>query len=185
MQVSRTQIRQYGGWYFRAHDYIRTRYGADAELFIDLLSATSPRVSVKKNWKAANALLEHWKRTGEIDRSAIPMRTHYPNVERAFRGIPLSGDKVSRFARNLKGDWGCVTIDVWICKHYGVEQKRLTPKRYRELEQKIKRAAAYHGVFPCEYQATIWQLERMCQGFKPTSFLASAADERQMTFKWN
>ena len=175
---------RYGQWYRMAHEYIRTMYGHHADLFCDVLAATSPRVSVKANWKSAKRLVACWIETGAIDHSAVIMRTHLPNVKRAFRREPLSGDKVSRFAANLKGNWDCVTIDVWVCKHYGVNPHALTPKLYKTLERRIRKDAKRHGVSPCEHQATLWQLTRMKDGRKPTSFLAASFDDRQFLFQW-
>jgi hypothetical protein len=40
---------------------------------------------------------------------------------RALRREPLHGDKVWAFAANLKGHGNHVTVDVWICRAYGVD----------------------------------------------------------------
>lgn len=180
--ISPSDIVRYGQWYRRAHEYIKRRYGEHSGLFCDLLAATSPRTSVKANWRSATQLLTTWLDTGMIDHSAVIMRTHLPNIRRAFAHEPLSGEKVRRFAENLRGNWNVVVLDVWMCSFFGVQQKALTPKLYHVLEKRIKRQAKRQGVSPCELQAAIWQVERQKAGFKPTSFMAACADEQQMTF---
>jgi hypothetical protein len=182
--ITKLDIKRYGGWYHRAHERLKREFGEDADLFADVLAATSPRVSVKKNWRAARALYTAWLASGTIDPDLVPMRTHLPNVVRAFNREPLSGPKVQRFAANLKGNFNVVTIDVWMCKHFGVDQKSLTEKLYRVLERRVRDCARKHGCTPCEYQAAAWTVTRMKAGFKPSSFLSAAEDDKQMKWEW-
>lgn len=182
--ITKLDIKRYGGWYHRAHERLVREFGDDADLFADVLAATSPRVSVKKNWRAARALYDHWIRTGQVNPDLVAMKTHLPNVIRAFNREPLQGPKVQRFAANLKGDFNAVTIDVWMCKHFGIDQDDLSPEMYRRLERRVKDCARKHGCSPCEYQAAAWTITRLKSGFKPSSFLAAAEDDRQMKWEW-
>jgi len=182
--VTKLDIKRYGGWYHRAHERLVREFGEDADLFADVLAATSPRVSVKKNWRAACRLYEKWRADGVVALWLAPMKTHHPNVIRAFNREPLSGPKVQRFAANLKGDFNVVTIDVWMCKYFDVEHQRLSKSLYRELERKVKDCARKHGCEPCEYQAAAWTVTRLKAGFKPSSFLSAAEDDRQMRWEW-
>jgi hypothetical protein len=182
--VTKLDIKRYGGWYRRAHERLKREYGEDADLFADLLAATSPRMSVKRNWRAAWALYSRWVSSGTIDVDLVPMRSHLPNVIRAFERQPLSGPKVQRFAANLKGDFNVVTIDVWMCEYYGVTHKKLTPRLYKKLERRVQDCARKHGCYPCEYQAAAWVITRLNHGRKPSSFLSVAEDDKQMKWEW-
>jgi hypothetical protein len=121
-------------WYTDSTKLIKELYGDYWTLFVDLLAATSPRAQVKKNWRIADAILSAYldraKRPDKLldvltSKAVLP--AHLNNIIRALQGRTLSGDKVKRFAANLKGNLSDVTIDVWICKAYGIDQKKLTP----------------------------------------------------------
>lgn len=177
-EITGTDLRRYGGWYARIEQVIRERYGDDADLFIDLLAATSPRMHVRKNWRVAVQIYKAWK-AGRTCLEGV-MKSHHPNVLRALRREPLSGEKVRRFAGNLRGDGDSVTIDVWVCRALGIDPHSLTASRYAELESALQTAAHRHGVKPCEFQAALWQVQRIAEGRKPISFMAAVDDERQM-----
>ena len=164
-------------WYPDATALIRQLYGDYWTLFVDILAATSPRQSVKRNWRQTAAILSAY-----INRDKKPekfadimgrlMSAHGPNVIRALQGRPIKGPKVFRFAENLKGNLDVVTIDVWICKAYGIEQSRLTANVYEKLEQKIISEAKNANVKPANYQALIWYCVRRVSGKNPRSFVS-------------
>jgi len=163
--------------------HIKRLFGEDAELFSDLLAATSPRNQVKRNWRQAKRVLKIWKKTGDADKAtAFLMKTLVPNVKRALNRERLHGEKVNRFAKNLKGDYECVTIDIWMCRAYGIESKRLDTKLYKKLESKIKREAEKLGIQPASYQAIIWCKIRECSGLGFRSFMGLINDEAQGVF---
>lgn len=164
-------------WYPDATALIRQLYGDYWTLFVDILAATSPRQSVKHNWRRTAAILSAY-----INRDKKPekfadimgrlMSAHGPNVIRALQRRPIKGPKVFRFAENLKGNLDVVTIDVWICKAYGIEQSRLTANVYEKLEQKIISEAKNANVKPANYQALIWYCVRRVSGKNPRSFVS-------------
>ena len=164
-------------WYPDATALIKQLYGDYWTLFVDILAATSPRQSVKRNWKQSAQIL-----TAYINRDKKPdkfadimgrlMSAHGPNVIRAIQRRPIKGPKVSRFAENLKGNLDVVTIDVWICKAYGIEQSRLTSAVYDRLEQKIIKEAIAANAKPANYQALIWYCVRRLNNKNPRSFVS-------------
>jgi len=164
-------------WYPDATALIRQVYGDYWTLFVDILAATSPRQSVKQNWKMSSAIL-----TAYVNRDKKPeifadimgrlMSTHSLNVIRALQRKPIHGSKVFRFAENLKGNLDVVTIDVWICKAYGIEQSRLTPNVYDRLEQKMITEAIAANTKPANYQALIWYCVRRLNNKNPRSFVS-------------
>jgi len=143
-------------------------FGPDSNIFIDILAATSPRLQVRANLRLALSIYKAYKEKRSVDLADILgrlMPAHSVNVIRALQGKELSGDKVRRFAMNLKGDLSVVTIDMWICKAYGVSHKRLKPKQYARLEKKIQDEAKTVNLEPAQYQALIWYCVRRKGGY--------------------
>ena len=93
------------------------------------------------------------------------MYAHLINVVRVLQGKPLHGPKVKRFAENLKGNLSPVTIDMWICKAYGLPHAKLTELQYTRLEKKIQNEAIKAGLKPAQYQALIWYSARRKGGY--------------------
>lgn len=164
-------------WYSDATKLIQKLYGEHWKLFVGLLSATSPRWSVKKNWRMADSLLSAYLERKECpekfaDLLGSLMPAHLINVVRVLQGRAISGPKVSRFQKNLLGDLSVVTIDVWICQAFGIEQNSLTEKLYNRLEKEIQKLAGQAGFRPAEYQAIIWYAIRRMAGRNPKSFVS-------------
>lgn len=164
-------------WYSDAKRLIIELYGENWKLFIGLLAATSPRVSVKRNWQMSDKILkaylnrdENPAKLGDILGRLMPC--HLINVLRVFQGRPIKGQKISRFYANLIGDLSVVTIDVWICKAFGIDRTQLTAKVYRTLEEKIVSMAERLGLHPANYQACIWRCIRRLSGKRPKSFVS-------------
>ena len=176
--VTHDDIQRFGGWYSRIQAVIVQRFGKDAGLFIDLLAATSPRTHVKSNWRLAVRIYNQWLH-GSVQRNEV-MASHWPNVQRALNREPLHGEKVCRFARNLRGEDQYVTIDTWILKAYGMNASELNRQVYQETEARIQAEAEAFGVSSSAYQAVVWQLARQAYGRKTTSFFAAIEEEKQM-----
>ena len=165
-------------WYREANSYIQEHYEYP-KLFASLLAATSPRMSIARNWRVANMIYRKWTTGQGLDLSQS-MRTHHPNIRRAIRNEPLSGPKVSAFAANLMGDFERVTIDTWVLRYYGLSGS-ITGKRYAELADRIRREAREHGYKPAEWQAVIWTIIRKQYGKSYRSFLG-VANAKQTVF---
>ncbi len=166
-------------WYSESTKLIQELYGERWRLFVDLLAATSPRSQVKKNWRVADAILSAFlnskarpEKFFDLLTSKAVLPAHLTNIIRALQGRPLSGDKVRRFAANLRGNLDVVTIDLWICKAYGIDQKKLTPTLYRRLESRIQADAARRGIAPADWQAVLWYACRRLAGKRVKSFVS-------------
>lgn len=164
-------------WYCDATKLIKELYGDNWQLFVDLLAATSPRQSVKRNWRQSAAILAAYvdrddrpKRFGDL--LGDTMSSHLNNVVRALAGRPINGQKVSRFAENLKGNLDVVTIDTWICKAYGLDHKALTTSTYNRLEKRIRSDAGRQGLAAANWQAVIWFCVRRLAGKRVKSFVS-------------
>lgn len=179
IELDRTDYRA-ETWYTDSSELIKELYGENWRLFVDLLAATSPRSQVKKNWKTADALLtayigrkENPEKFLDILTSKAVFPAHLNNIIRSLAGRQLHGDKVRRFAENLKGSLAEVTIDTWICKAYGIDQKKeLTAKLYKRLEKKIQADAMKQGMLPANWQAIIWYAVRRMAGKQAKSFVS-------------
>ena len=157
-------------------------FGDDADLFCDLLAATSPRKQVSANWRVAFRVYNAYKAGLPIPLTGL-MPAHRGNIERAFAGHELSGPKVAAFAANLKGDHNRVTIDVWVLRYFKIGKKRIGAKQYIELEKKIQRLAKRSKMSPAAYQAKIWAVSMRRYGRVPTSYTAvSGINQRQFAF---
>lgn len=173
---------QPNNWYSKCRAEVEKIYGDDADLFCDLLAATSPRKQVKANWRLAVEIYNEYKLADDGDWVVLPglMRCHILNVLRVFNREPLSGRKVRAFAANLKGDLSQVTVDMWIGRFYGYE--KITNKVYDHIEWVIKECAEIIGIEPAELQAELWCRAIEAEGRVPKSFLA--AIDRQMKFNF-
>lgn len=158
----------------------------DPELFIGLLAATSPRMSVKKNWKTAETIYRSLRRGGPINYS-MSMKTHRPNIGRAIRGEKLSGLKVESFRQNLLGSDNDVTIDVWMVRWFKSDNTdgRITPKEYRTLAARCRRNAKSYNMTPAEYQAVAWSACRSDNGLKSKSFLGIWRELHAQMLLWD
>ncbi len=156
-------------WYSESRKIIEKIFGDDADLFCNLLAATSPRKQVKVNWDLARHIYERYKHDGYIDCSGV-MSTQIPNVLRALYGEPLSGYKVVAFAANLKSDMNRVTIDIWTLRYFGLKQSRIRRKEYYRMEAAIQKMARRRNMKPAEYQAMIWCKAVTKAGKTPVSY---------------
>lgn len=145
-------------WYTRATLAIRAKYGPDADLFCDLLAATSPQSDVRMNVRLAEDAYDRHRR-GAKQKPWIP--SHGPNIARALKGEELSGPKVRAFARALKGDPRAVVVDTWMLRAagYGAPSKLKRPASFRIVHRAIElttEAVAWSGLTAPQVQAVIW-----------------------------
>jgi len=181
-------------WYKDCSDSIRAEFGTDADLFIDLLAATSPRKQISANWRLAMRIYHVWKTqynwvwkisgifpsSDNLMQGTLP--AHRPNIIRALCRQPLQGNKVRAFAANLKGDYEQVTIDVWMCRYFN-HKGTLSDKQYKEYADSIRHTAKAAKYKPAEWQAIIWHKMIEQSGKKPRSYL-NAKDRNQMFFEF-
>lgn len=173
-------------WYAKVRREIELQYGDDADLFCDLLAATSPRRQVSANWKLADKVYRHLvdkipQGAGRLEAclsSIGVMSSQQPNVIRALKQEPLSGDKVRAFAANLKGDMSQVTVDVWMLRLFDYDKP--TERHREEVVEYVIRAAAELGCEPAEVQAEMWEHSVRRAGREPKSYLVAAVKQRQL-----
>lgn len=81
----------------------------------------------------------------------------------------LNGPKTNAFAHNIAGDLESVTIDTWMIKAAGLDNKKsLTPKQYKVIAEALTLASQAGVLFgkkrvflkPAQYQALVWIMIR-------------------------
>lgn len=154
------------GWYARANAVIREKYGRDADIFIALLAATSPRQSVRLNLLMAQHIFSAWEFLGRpTDRDSLfeiakisDLPGREGNVIRALKGEALSGPKVTAFQANLLNDLEKVTIDTWMIAFAGIAHERLlmTKGAILAYKRRVSKAARRLGWRPAEVQECVW-----------------------------
>ena len=179
-------------WYQQARAEIEFQYGDDADLFCDLLAATSPRKQVSANWRLAKQVYDDWKSSRRFDAVCAAVIVNYSvsgllpchksNVVRALSGQELRGPKVRAFAANLKGDLDQVTVDVWMLRFFGFDKD--TKRAHQVVVESVELAAAIVQIKPAEMQAVIWGMSVRDAGREPKSYLGAAYEDRQMEFSW-
>lgn len=147
---------EHGGedWYERAGKAIRSKYGPDADLFCDILAATSPQTDVRQNVRFAEEAYRRHK-------GGLPVTgwlpNHRINLQRLRDGQPLGGPKVRAFAQALRGDPHAVVVDTWMMRAAGFSQQRIKTRRaFRVTEQAIRQSALWSGYTNAQTQAIVW-----------------------------
>lgn len=163
-------------WYNNIHDLLVSELGQKhAAVFVDFLAATSPRMPVERNVRLA---IELYKRYQQSDKNfANFMRTHVPNIEKAWGGNELSGNKVKSFAANLKGDPNAVTLDTWMRQAFAINSESFLSKDnlYEVVANACRELAGELGVEPRQFQAAVWTGIKTQLG--PQSLTAKPIDE--------
>jgi 5-methylthioribose kinase len=86
------------------------------------------------------------------------------------------GKKVFAFYRNLSGDFGHVTIDVWMSKIYNVEFSGITDTEREALQADVTAIAELAGITPAAAQAALWVGYRELQGHSDSEGALSVID---------
>lgn len=150
-------------WYRDAELAVRRaaeRHGVSAERFAFVLAATSPRVSVSRNWRET----EHYFTFGALPPGTLP--SHAKAIETG-----RLGPKTGPFRDAILGDPDAVVLDVWVGRALRVDPAVFShPASHRVCEEAVRRVAQYHGWTPASTQAMIWAgayLERWPGGHVP------------------
>lgn len=157
------------GWYARAAKILNQIFGDDADLFIGVLAASSPRQTVRENLAMALRVWDAWQKAGrpndyqtivdDIARPLTALESRYMNVARHLTGKDMSEDsrKVKSFYDNSGGNLYSVTLDTWMALFGGVDQSLFgTKSGYAAHAAKVRRVAKRMGLQPAEVQETVW-----------------------------
>jgi len=141
-------------WYTFAHlaaTELALRYGYSMAVTAGVIAALSPRRRWAENLKLADDCLggRRPRTLGSCARTACEIRNglRLPVDQR--------GPKTRAFYSSIMGDTESVVVDVWMLRALGSKTK-LTPARYKELSDIIRRVAAEVGERPTHFQAIVW-----------------------------
>lgn len=152
-------------WYFQVNDYIKTvseLYNVPLIKVAGIMSALSPNNTFASNVKSLEAFL---KTKGNCKVSTYNMQKNKALVilnssdditVEQVKAI-LGGLKTQAFFDNMYRPETSqdVTIDLWMIRHFGIEGS-LTPKRYKDASNKIKKLAKQLNLLPHQVQAKLW-----------------------------
>lgn len=146
------------GWYDNTYTTIVDMFESDADLFCDILAATSANTSVKGNVTLALKAYQQYKNdkpfTGflpvVVDMLDI-IRINYTTGHHA----PYGSLKIQNFARALKGDLSACVVDRWMLRAFGFKLV-MTDKRYRDITAWCERKALRESMEVSQVQAAIW-----------------------------
>lgn len=150
-------------WYERHKDVIRRLFDEDADLFHDILSATSQVQGVKGNVTLALRAYRQLK-TGRPLRGYMGAVTK--NLQRIRDNLEMQGQKIEQFQRANAGDPDAIAVDRHISR---LLFNRPNPTRRQVVVAKryIQKAAAELGWAPREVQAALWAFRQVEAGIDP------------------
>lgn len=141
-------------WYTEAQTIARElsiTSGYSLESTASVIAAFSPRCPWARNVFLATEFL-----------NGRNVATLGNNIRAANRALELgfdalNGAKTNAFARNIAGDLSAVTIDTWMIKAAGMDNKKgVNKSQYKLLAGIITELAEEHGIAPAQLQALIW-----------------------------
>ena len=153
-------------WYGEAGaiaESLASNHGHKVETVAAVIAHCSPQLQWGRNVAAAAEIVSSGGRIAGL------MSTSYANAMRALEAsdplATLNGPKVRRFAANILGDEGAVTVDVWasrVALPGRDDHQRVIARSgvYAALEHCYRLAAARVGVAPATMQATTWIVAR-------------------------
>lgn len=144
-------------WYKISNKMIKQYYPKDHNLFIDILSLTSPRQTVKQNVLNTIKTVDNIKygRPNNII-YGIANKNIRKNLDRYLSTKQFNGVKVNNFSASLKLKAGACCIDVWMLKAFKINRASPTNKDIRIINQAIKTIADKLGLKSYEVQACLW-----------------------------
>ncbi len=132
-------------------DYVSFLEGWDRNDFAGVLATSSPRCSVLRNIRISLSVMKFG------DLSVIPMKGIRTSVRKFLDGHGINGPKTSAFCANLSGDYGPVTLDVWMAYALGIDQTDFNTVANRaKATDRIVTVGQVLGLAPAEAQAAVW-----------------------------
>ena len=149
------QFHQGMHWYDEARATVDTMRDIDPTLSVEcaasILSAFSPRCRWSTN--KAKAL----RFAARLDVSGLSSHRKAATEARSIGFCALRGMKTNAFARNIAGDLSAVTVDTWMHKAAGYDNRKApTVRQYRQIADAITYLANANGIAPAQMQAIIW-----------------------------
>lgn len=146
-------------------DFVAHTEGWDCDEFAGVLATTSPRCSVLRNIRMSLHFMKH------RNIRVVPMKGVRTSVLRFLDGKGITGQKTSAFYANLTGNYGPVTLDVWMAYAFGIDQTDFNKLATREeCTRRVVRVARRLRVEPAAAQAAVWTGYRRLRGHSDSTF---------------
>ena len=146
-------------------NFVSDSMGWDRDRFAGVLATTSPRCSVLRNIRMSL----HFMKYGDI--RVVPMKGIRKSVTRFLSDGGITGPKTKAFYHNLSGNFGWVTLDVWMAYALGIDQTKFGGRRVREKAvDRVVSVACDLRIAPAEAQAAIWTGFRTRAGYNHSPF---------------
>ena len=166
-----TAIVQSFAWYDDAHAYaleLSERYGLPLIVASGIVAAMSIRTRWNKNLADAELFLRGGKVKGlkiRVNKASalLDAEEHWNDDDVSWALKILGGRKIQSFAHNIMYHNASdkATIDVWMCRAFGVEQNALkSGGLYDDCEQAVQRVAKELEMPVPAVQALVWILIR-------------------------
>lgn len=173
----------YSQWYDDARDYIIVecdRHDWDHDDFINVMSVTSPRISVKRNWDVAVALFQG----ASIDKLGLIQSTRV--AYRHYRKTgEIRGPKTSAFARALHGDTTALVLDTWMARALNVSHSKVTNVGTMAWAMYLmQQVAAHHNLSVRDTQAAVWAGIAKLEGVTPGTLENAVLGNSQMSLEF-
>lgn len=167
-------------WYSQHQDVLDEFFGEDAQLFQDILAATSQATEVKSNVSLALRAYSQFKR-GEAFTDFLP--AVIGNLEKLRNNLDLGGQKISTYKRANDGEAGAVVVDRHIARLlFGVVSP--SKAQFDKAAKILTEIADKLGWTPQQVQASLWAASIVKSGKTPQSYaqyLKRLEDEGKLT----
>lgn len=144
-------------WYKNSNRLIRQFYPKDHNLFIDILSITSPLTNVKSNLLNTIITVNNikYKRENNIV-YGLANKNIKNNLDKYNKTKQFTGIKINNFAGSLKLKDGSVCIDTWMLKVFNLKRNAPTKYDVKYITRIVKDIANKLDMKTYEVQACLW-----------------------------
>jgi len=147
----------YKNWYEKSNKVIKQFYPKHYNLFIDILSITSPLTTVKLNLTNTIKTVDNikYQRTNTII-YGLANKAIRANLDKYNRIKKFSGVKINNFTNSLRLKDGSVCIDTWVLKAFNLKRRAPTKYDIKYITKIIKDISDKLGLKTYEVQACLW-----------------------------
>ena len=144
-------------WYLNSSNLVKHYYPRDYNLFIDILSITSPLTNVKLNLTNTIKTVDiiKYKRTNTII-YGLANKQIRTNLDKYNKTKRFSGVKINNFAGSLKLKDGSVCVDTWMLKAFNLKRRAPTKYDIKYITKIVEIIADKLNLKTYEVQACLW-----------------------------
>jgi len=144
-------------WYLKSNKLIKKYFPDNYNMFIDILSITSPRTTVKNNCLNAIRTIDKILNHKPIDIIyGIANKPIKRNLELYMKEKKFNGIKINQFASSLRLINGSICIDVWVLKAFNLKRLAPTKNDIKHINHVVKLIAKRLKLKTYEVQASLW-----------------------------